>query len=171
MQFNLTFNKPAAVQYFSDGVLGLKVKVQDGTVLFKGVNRETGPGIYPLASRTRGGVGITLGGNMASQFLGEAGLDRGTHLTLEPTSYKWLAAEIHTGPTEKPSKLVPTARLWRIREETGNKADIAPVVTVKKVRTKNVTAKTTPNRSVKKVTVTKKPKVASRKSNAAEAVA
>lgn len=129
MQLNLTFNKPAASQLLN-GAQNIKVKIDgEGKVMFKATNREAGRGIYSLSPRTRGGVGITLTGTFAEQFLQNTKMGPGTHMAVEPTSYKWLVADAVEG---KPSKLVPTARLWRTTEE--RVAKDAPAKRTRKAR-------------------------------------
>lgn len=132
MKINLTLNKPAVTNFIDGGTKALKLKIVDGKLLIKPVATETGRDTFALTSRTRGGVGVTVTGRMAEAFLNDAGLERGTHLTLEQSGYKWLAAEVHGAPNEKPSKIVPTARLWRVRDETGSMAAEAPAKTVRK---------------------------------------
>lgn len=134
MQINLTFNKPAAVSFFDAETKGVKVKIQDGKLLLKGVKRESGYDTFPVQSRTRGGVGVTVTGKFANAFLNEVGLNRGTHMTLDKTSYGWMVAHPWNGPTEKPSKVVPTARLWRAKEELGAKSVDAPEKAVRTPR-------------------------------------
>jgi hypothetical protein len=124
MQFNLTFNKPAASMFFAAGATAIKVKVGGkGEVLFKPSDKEGGKDVFPITSRTRGGIGITVGGRFADQFLQETEMDRGVHMALEGSSYKWIAGHAVEG---KPSKVVPTARLWRATDESMVKAEDAP---------------------------------------------
>lgn len=136
MQVNLTFNKPAALQFFEQaGVNGVKVRIEGkGKVLFKASAKESGRDVFPLTPRTRGGVGITITGGFAEQFLKTTGMGRGTHMELAGTSHKWVAADAVEG---KPSKVVPTARLWREIDETGSKAEAAPA---RKTRTPRASA-------------------------------
>jgi hypothetical protein len=125
MQINLTLNKPATTALMGDAnVTALKIKIDDsGKVLIKPSKSEKGAGVFPLFERTRGGLGVTLSGKFAEQFLQSTGMSRGTHMKLEPTSYHWFVAEAVEG---KPSKVVPTARLWRAIDEVQAKADSAP---------------------------------------------
>ena len=120
MQLNLTFNKPAALQFF-EGAPAVKIKIEGpGRVLFKATDKETGRGVFPLSARTRGGLGITMSGRFASQFLETTQMTRGTHMAMAGTSYRWIAADAVEG---KPSKVVPTARLWREMDEVVSKTD------------------------------------------------
>lgn len=131
MQLNLTFNKPAAVQFF-EGATAVKIKIEGpGKVLFKATDRETGRGIYKLSPRTRGGLGITMNGKFASQFLETTKMSRGTHMAMAGTSYRWIAADAVEG---KPSKVVPTARLWREMDEVVSKDQAAPAKRGRKPR-------------------------------------
>lgn len=115
MQFQLTFNKPAAQMFFGENPTGsVKIKVEDGKVLFKNAKKESGNGIFPLSARTRGGVGITLSGRFAENFLKQTGMASDTHMKLEAQPYHWIAGEAVEG---KPSKIVPTARLWKAKDE------------------------------------------------------
>jgi hypothetical protein len=126
MQINLTLNKPATEAMKGDpSIVGLKIKIDadSGKVLIKPSKSERGAGVFPLFERTRGGMGVTLSGKFAEQFLASTGMARGTHMKLEPTSYNWFVAEAVEG---KPSKVVPTARLWRQVDEVQAKADSAP---------------------------------------------
>jgi hypothetical protein len=133
MQFNLTFNKPAASMFFGEGTTAVKLKVEGkGKVLFKPSAKEGGRDVFPLTPRTRGGVGITVDGKFAEEFLQATKMDRSTHMALEQSSYKWIAGEAVEG---KPSKVVPTARLWRALDEEGSKADVAPAKAPRKART------------------------------------
>jgi hypothetical protein len=133
MQFNLTFNKPAAAMFFGEGATAVKLKVEgEGRVLFKPSTKEGGRDVFPLTPRTRGGVGITVDGRFAEEFLQATKMDRSTHMALEPASYKWIAGEAVEG---KPSKVVPTARLWRALDETANKQEDAPARAPRKTRT------------------------------------
>ena len=126
MQINLTLNKPATTALLNgENVPALKIKIdaESGKVLIKPSKSEKGVGVFPLFERTRGGLGVTLSGKFAEQFLTQTGMARGTHMKLEPTSYHWFVAEAVEG---KPSKVVPTARLWRAIDEVQSKADSAP---------------------------------------------
>ncbi len=126
MQINLTLNKPATTALLNgENVSALKIKIdaESGKVLIKPSKSEKGAGVFPLFERTRGGLGVTLSGKFAEQFLTQTGMERGTHMKLEPTSYNWFVAEAVEG---KPSKVVPTARLWRAIDEVQSKAETAP---------------------------------------------
>jgi hypothetical protein len=123
MQVNLTINKPGATQ-FNDDAKGLKIKVEDGKISVKFVKTDSGAGVYPMFDRTRGGVGVTLTGSIVEKLLAVKGVEADTHMTMEATSYGWLVATPHES---KPSKLVPTLRLWNVRDEVGDKAEVAPV--------------------------------------------
>ena len=126
MQINLTLNKPATTALMGDAnVTALKIKIdaESGKVLIKPSKSEKGAGVFPLFERTRGGLGVTLAGKFAEQFLQSTGMARGTHMKLEPTSYNWFVAEAVEG---KPSKVVPTARLWRAIDEVQSKDASAP---------------------------------------------
>jgi len=127
MKFNLTFNKPAAAMFFAEkGMKALKLKIDGATVMIKAVTKDvTRSDVFPLESRTRGGVGVTVSGRIAQAFL-NAGLERGVHIPLEATGRNWIAGEAIGEAGVKPSKVVPTARLWRVKEETASKADDAP---------------------------------------------
>lgn len=126
MKINLTLNKPAATSFLSSGqVAGLKVKIDGNVVLLKASKSDKGNGVFPLFNRTRGGVGITLDGPFAERFLAATGLESGSHMKLEKTSYNWLVAEAVELGT-KPSKIVPTARLWHSKEEIQSKSENAP---------------------------------------------
>lgn len=141
MQFNLTFNKPAAAMFFAEGAQAVKVKVVGkGQVQFKPSAKESGRDVFPLTGRTRGGVGITIGGKFAEEFLQATKMDRSTHMALEQTSYKWIAGHAVDG---KPSKIVPTARLWRSVDEAATKEETAPKRAPRKARVAKAEAATT----------------------------
>jgi hypothetical protein len=124
MQVNLTLNKPAASQFNADDAKGLKIKVDGDKVSVKFTKTDSGAGVFPLFERTRGGLGVTLTGSIVEKLLAVKGVDADTHMTMEATSYSWLVATPHEA---KPSKLVPTLRLWNPREEVQAKAEVAPV--------------------------------------------
>lgn len=129
MQFKLSFNKPACAQFLADeGIKGIRVKVVEGVVMFKATKRESGKDTFPLQARTRGGMETMIRGEFAQQFLAQTGLSRGSHMTMEMTSYKWIVAKEFKEDTKtgKPSKIHPTARLWRPIDETATKDASAP---------------------------------------------
>lgn len=119
MQMNFTVNKPASTQLAGDTPAGLKIKVEDNKILLKFTNSESGRDTFPLFERTRGGMGVTLKGAMVEKLLAIKGMSRDTHMTMERAPYGWIIAQPFDG---KPSKLVPTARLWRARDEVQDKA-------------------------------------------------
>lgn len=130
MKFALSFNKPAVTQFIdTDNVAGIKVKIEDGVAYFKPVKSERGTGVFPITGRTRGGVMIDITGKFADEFMRKTGMERGSHMTLEASSYGWMQATSLGDPGVKTSKLIPTARLWRSIEEAGvSKAEKAPEV-------------------------------------------
>jgi hypothetical protein len=156
MQINLTLNKPATTALMGDeNVTALKIKIDAGSgkVLIKPSKSEKGAGVFPLFERTRGGLGVTLSGKFAEQFLTQTGMERGTHMKLEPTSYNWFVAEAVEG---KPSKVVPTARLWRAIDEVQSKDETAPTRAPRKAsaaRTTAVKAKSSTSKRASKSTV------------------
>lgn len=156
MQFNLTLNKPAATHFMAEGkAAGLKIKLAEGgKVMFKVTQSEKGAGVFPLNDRTRGGVGVTISGKFAEAFMQHGKFDRNTHMKLEAGSYGWMVGEaLPSG--KKPSKIVPTARLWRVMEEGAvAKAESAPAKAPRKAAAKKAgkaktTAKTTTRRASK----------------------
>ena len=130
MKLNLTLNKPAitALMTMSNGAIaGLKLKVADGKLFVKPVSTDTGAGVFPVFTRTRGGMGVTLTGKFCEQFITQTNTERGSHFQLSNTSHNWVAGEpLPVG--DKPSKLHPTARIWRMTDEIQTKSDKAPVV-------------------------------------------
>jgi hypothetical protein len=129
MKFALTFNLPAVRQLFDlKAHEGIKVKVENGQILFKPVEQAKGAGVFALFNRTRGGIGIELTGKAAEEFVKKTGLERGSHMVIHQATYGWLIAEPVGAPGEKPSKLLPCARLWREKEELVEKAERAPAV-------------------------------------------
>lgn len=119
MQMNLTVNKPATTQLAGEAPAGLKIKVEDGRIMLKFTKTEGGRDTFPLFQRTRGGLGVTLRGAMVDKLLSIKGMSSDTHMTMENAPYGWIIAQPYDG---KPSKLVPTARLWRTRDEVQEKA-------------------------------------------------
>jgi hypothetical protein len=135
MKFNLTFNKPAVTQFIDPAQhAGIRVKVDGKQIMFKPSKKATGADVFAISERTRGGTGITISGKFADAFLKATGLERGSHMTLAQANYGWLVAEPLSAPGEKPSKIIPTARLWRAVEEMGEKAEKAPAAPVRKPR-------------------------------------
>jgi hypothetical protein len=131
MKFALTFNKPAVANFIDMSVHeGMKVKIEGDQVFFKPTKAARGNGVFALAERTRGGIGIEISGRFADEFLKKTGLERGSHMKLHATSYGWMVAEPMEAPGVKPSKIVPCARLWRATEEVGTKAEKAPIANV-----------------------------------------
>jgi hypothetical protein len=127
MKFNLTFNKPAVAEFIDASVhAGMRVKVENGLIMFKPTKATRGADVFAISERTRGGTGITISGKFADQFLKETGLERGSHMKLAAAQYGWMVAEPMSGPGVKPSKIVSCARLWRAVEELGEKAEVAP---------------------------------------------
>lgn len=124
MQVNLTLNKPAASQFNVDAAKGLKIKIDGDKIAVKFTKSDSGAGVFPLFERTRGGLGVTLTGAIVDKLLAIDGVKADTHMTMEQTAYSWLVATPHES---KPSKLVPTLRLWNISEEVQAKAEVAPV--------------------------------------------
>ena len=157
MKINLTLNKPAVLAFGASlsgaNLAGLKLKIADGKLFIRPSATEKGPGVFATFARTRGGLGVTIDGRFAEQFLTETGLGCGSHMALSPTSHKWVAGEAVPMGT-KPSKIVPTARLWREVDEVQTKsakpakktvkaAVVAKAVAgAKKVAAKKTTAKT-----------------------------
>lgn len=143
MQINFTLNKPATAALTANGdvsvtALKLKIDAKSGKLLIKPSKTEKGVGVFPLFERTRGGLGVTITGKFAEQFLTQTGMERGTHMALEATGYNWFVAEAVEG---KPSKVVPTARLWRAIDEVQAKADNAPAKAPRKAAAKSAGAK------------------------------
>ena len=156
MKINLTLNKPATTSFIAalaGGVLaGLKLKIADGKLFIRPSATEKGPGVFPTFTRTRGGLGVTIEGRFAEQFIAETGLGCGSHMALSPTSHKWVAGEAVPMGT-KPSKIVPTARLWREVDEVQTKS-AKPAAAVKKTVKAAVIAKA--SAGAKKVVAAKK---------------
>jgi hypothetical protein len=166
MKFNLTFNKPAVAEFIDAAVhAGMRVKVEGGQIMFKATKATRGADVFAFSERTRGGIGITISGKAADNFLKETGLGRGSHMKLAPAQYGWMVAEPVVG---KPSKIVSTARLWREVDEMGSKAEVAPAKAPRKVRTpKEAPATASRGRKAKPVEVA--PAKRGRKSNAQKA--
>jgi hypothetical protein len=137
MQFNLTFNKPAVAQFIDlANHAGIRVKVEGKQIMFKPTKAVRGADVFAISERTRGGTGITISGKAADHFLKVTGLERGSHMKLSQAQYGWMVAEPMDAPGMKPSKIVPTARLWRAIEEVGTKAEKAPAPAPRKARVK-----------------------------------
>jgi hypothetical protein len=104
----------------------MRVKVENGLIMFKPTKATRGADVFQISERTRGGTGITINGKFADQFLKETGLERGSHMKLSAAQYGWMVAEPMEAPGVKPSKIVACARLWRAVDELGEKAEVAP---------------------------------------------
>lgn len=169
MRFNLTFNKPAVTNLLA-GVKALRVKIVDGELVFRAAEKDAnGRDVFPLAKRTRGGVGIEIAGNFAEQFVQQTGLDRGHHLTLEQGPRGAIHATLFTeeSKTGKPSKIIPTARLWRMVDETGSKDEVAPAKAPRKAAAKKGAAKkAAPKKAAAKKVAEKADKPATKKAAA-----
>ena len=152
MQINFTLNKPATTALLANGeatALKLKIDAKSGKLLIKPSKTEKGTGVFPLFPRTRGGLGVTITGKFAEQFLTQTGMERGTHMALEATGYNWFVAEAVDG---KPSKVVPTARLWREIDEAAVSKDVSAPAKV--ARKASAGRKAAPKASAKKSTKT-----------------
>ena len=124
MQMNLTLNKPAATQLAGDAPAGLKIKIEDNAIKLKFTKTEGGRDTFPLFERTRGGLGVTLTGAMVDKLMSLKGMTLDTHMTMEQDRYGWIVATPFANG--KPSKLVPTARLWRTRDEVAQEKAASP---------------------------------------------
>lgn len=169
MKFALTFNLPAVRQLFDlKAHEGIKVKVdENGQILFKPVAQTKGAGVFALFNRTRGGIGIELTGKAAEEFVKKTGLERGSHMVIHQATYGWLIAEPVGAPGEKPSKLLPCARLWREKEEMVEKGERAPAVEPEAPQA----ARGRGRRKIEAVAPAVQPKKRGRKSNAEKAAA
>lgn len=113
--FAMTFNRPAVLAFFGEAADAVRIKIIGRDhILIKPVPAETrGKDVFQLVPRTRGGAGIVVEGAMAQKLVQQAAVERGSHIRLEPGSRNWINGET---VDQKPSKVIPTARLWSVKE-------------------------------------------------------
>lgn len=114
--FDLTFNAVAGSLHFPPDVAGVRVGSLDGDLAFQPSQSPTGPNTWPVTPRIRGGVEVRIDGPAAAELLASTGLEEGQYLVLGAMKDGWVTSKRHvpTPMQEKPSKIWPTARLWRL---------------------------------------------------------
>lgn len=114
--FDITFNAVAASLHFADpDIAGLRVGAADGDLTFQPSATPTGPDTWPVTPRLRGGLEVRVDGPVAAELLASTGLEEGQYLVLGALKDGWITSKRHvpTPTQEKPSKIWPSARLWR----------------------------------------------------------
>lgn len=111
---SLTFNRPAVLAFFGDAVDAVRVRIEGPShISIKPVPAKTrGRDVFPLHHRTRGGAEIVVKGSLVEQLVQQADVESGTHIKLERGSRNWISGE---AVEDKPSKVVPTARVWSVK--------------------------------------------------------
>lgn len=112
-QFAMTFNKPAITAFFGQNADAVRLKIDGDQIKIKPVKgTTTGRNVYQLKQRSRGGAEIVLRGEMAHKLAMEMSADAGTMIRLEPGDRHWVDGQ---PVAEKPSKVIPTARIWLLK--------------------------------------------------------
>lgn len=119
-RFKLTFNKPAVRQFLEGDDKGLRMRVDNGVVMFKTSKAANLPDAAPLDQRTRGGFEAVVEGESAADILANLQNPAGPFFVLKRREGGWVAAEPYDG-TDAPPKFEPHVRVWTAREKTAEK--------------------------------------------------
>jgi hypothetical protein len=112
MSFKITFNKPAGRQFIQgEESGGLRIKIQDGTVMFMPVPNDNLPDTAKLIPRTRGGFETFIDGSEADAVLETLHNEAGPFFIIKRVSKDWVAAEPYSGK-DAPPKFEPHIRVW-----------------------------------------------------------
>lgn len=112
MPFKLTFNKPAVRQFIQgEEAGGLRIKIQDGVVMFMPVTDTTKADSAKLSPRTRGGYEAIVDGSEADNVLKHLKNRAGPFFILRRVSKDWVVAEPYNGRKDPP-KFEPHVRVW-----------------------------------------------------------
>jgi len=127
MNFKLTFNRPAVRQFIEGGEgRGLKIKIENGTVMFSPSPTPDGEDVASLAPRTRGGYESIVEGTSANEVLKHLKNPAGPFFTLRRVGKDWVAAEPYKGK-DAPPKFEPHVRVWHSSQPKQSvKATAAP---------------------------------------------
>ena len=119
-RFKLTFNKPAVRQFLEGDDKGLRIRVDNGVVMFKTSKAADLADAAPLDQRTRGGFEATVEGESAASILENLNNPAGPFFVLKRREGGWVAAEPYKGD-DAPPKFEPHVRVWTAREKTADK--------------------------------------------------
>lgn len=112
MSFKLTFNKPAVRQFIEgEEAGGLRIKIQDGAVMFMPAPNDSKPDTAKLMPRTRGGFEAIVDGSEADKVLKALKNRAGPFFVLKRVSKDWVVAEPYAGK-DAPPKFEPHVRVW-----------------------------------------------------------
>lgn len=118
-RFKLTFNKPAVRQFLEGDDKGLRIRVDNGVVMFK-TSKSVVADAAPLEQRTRGGIEAIVEGESAASVLENLNNPAGPFYVLKRRENGWVAAEPYGG-ADAPPKFEPHVRVWTAREKTAEK--------------------------------------------------
>lgn len=138
-RFKFTFNKPAVRQFLEGDDKGLRIRVEDGMVMFKTAKTADGADAVHLEQRTRGGFEATIEGQGATDILSSLQNPAGPFYVLKRRGDGWVAAHPYGGD-DAPPKFEPHVRVWTAREKTAVEAKSVKKKTGKKTKA----AKTAP---------------------------
>ncbi len=119
-RFKLTFNKPAVRQFLEGDDKGLRIRVDNGVVMFKTSKTANLADAAPLDQRTRGGIEAVVEGESAANILANLHNPAGPFFVLKRREGGWVAAEPYDG-ADAPPKFEPHVRVWTAREKTAEK--------------------------------------------------
>lgn len=119
-RFKLTFNKPAVRQFLEGDDKGLRIRVENGVVMFKTSKTANAADAAPLDQRTRGGFEAVIEGEAAASILANLHNPAGPFFVLKRSEGGWAAAEPYDG-ADAPPKFEPHVRVWTAREKTAEK--------------------------------------------------
>ena len=119
-RFKLTFNKPAVRQFLEGDDKGLRMRVDNGVVMFKTSKDANLADAAPLDQRTRGGFEAVVEGESAADILANLQNPAGPFFVLKRREGGWVAAEPYDG-ADAPPKFEPHVRVWTAREKTAGK--------------------------------------------------
>lgn len=119
-KFKLTFNKPAVRQFLEGDDKGLRIRTENGVVMFKTAKTATADDATPLDKRTRGGFEAIVEGDLAADILTNLQNPHGPFFVLKRRN-GWVAAEPYDG-VEAPPKFEPHVRVWVAKETTATPA-------------------------------------------------
>lgn len=119
-KFKLTFNKPAVRQFLEGDDKGLRMRVDNGVVMFKTSKAANLTDAAPLEQRTRGGFEAVVEGESAASILASLQNPAGPFFVLKRREGGWVAAEPYGG-ADAPPKFEPHVRVWTAREKTAEK--------------------------------------------------
>lgn len=115
-KFKLTFNKPAVRQFLEGDDKGLRIRAENGVVMFRTSKLATDEDATALDQRTRGGFEATVEGERASEILASLKNPAGPFFVLKRKTDGWVAAEPYKG-SDAPPKFEPHVRVWNSREK------------------------------------------------------